>query len=134
MLSWEDRYSVGIESIDAQHRQLFGLINTLGSAMLGGQGRAVLGKLVKELLAYTKRHFADEERLFLASAYPKDVADAHVAAHRRLSAEVADLEERVAQRESGVSVEIFDFLKRWITEHIEAEDKRYAPFVDRSAG
>ena len=42
LLTWQDKYSVGIAQIDDQHKQLIIMINELNDAMLAGKGKDVL--------------------------------------------------------------------------------------------
>jgi hemerythrin-like metal-binding protein len=52
-----------VESLDAEHRKLFYLINTLHEAMKSGQSRTVIAGILHELERYTQTHFLVEEAL-----------------------------------------------------------------------
>jgi len=54
---WNEKYSVGIAEIDAQHRHLVKMVNDLYEAMYAGQGREALGKILSGLIRYTQTHF-----------------------------------------------------------------------------
>lgn len=55
---WDDMlYSVGIASIDAQHKKLVALVNNLFEAMKSGKGATVVGSILDELIQYTASHF-----------------------------------------------------------------------------
>src|SRR5690349_3646550 len=41
MFEWSDEFGIGISSIDAQHRALFGIARELHTAMAGGQAKTV---------------------------------------------------------------------------------------------
>ena len=43
---WNDRLSVGVKSIDDQHKELVRMVNQLAEAMAKGQGKDVLGKFL----------------------------------------------------------------------------------------
>ncbi len=58
IMSWTDAYSVGVAEIDKQHKKLIDLINALHDAMSKGQAKAVIGKVLGELISYCASHFA----------------------------------------------------------------------------
>ncbi|MCA9557536.1 MAG: hemerythrin domain-containing protein, partial [Myxococcales bacterium] len=64
LFEWSDDYSVKVPSIDAQHKQLVGLLNELHDGMFSGAGMAHLESVLGGLIEYTAHHFAHEEELF----------------------------------------------------------------------
>jgi hypothetical protein len=70
LMDWSPALSVGIEAIDAQHRQLFSLLNGFHQASTDESDEALLREVVGELIDYTKIHFAFEETLLARHAYP----------------------------------------------------------------
>ena len=76
LIAWDQGFSVGVGSIDEQHKKLIGLLNDLHDAMRFGKGRDVLGKVLAELIDYTAYHFRTEEGLF-AKYGPDIVKYAH---------------------------------------------------------
>ena len=60
---WREAYSVRIPQIDAQHKQLVGLINELHAAMLKGDGNDALRRIFSELVRYAESHFSCEEAM-----------------------------------------------------------------------
>jgi hemerythrin-like metal-binding protein len=63
MFAWDQSFAVGIPHVDAQHKQLFGIVNELHQAMKSGQSKSVVGQTLEKLVAYTVTHFKDEEAL-----------------------------------------------------------------------
>src|SRR5579864_7514401 len=63
VFEWRDEYSVGVGSIDAQHRTLFGLAAELWEAIAAGRGKSACNKTLDRLVLYTATHFAHEQRL-----------------------------------------------------------------------
>jgi len=127
-MTWSDSYSVQVRAIDEEHKQLFKMINDLHSAMKSGQGSVVVGKVLDRLIQYTRLHFANEEEAMAKAEYPAFVS--HVAAHRELTQQVEELSVKVKGGTAGVSVEVMDFLQRWLTDHILHMDQKYAPFLN----
>ena len=127
IVTWSETYSVKIKSIDEQHQKLFDLINTLHEAMAAGKGRQVLADVLKELADYTDTHFAYEESLMTRFAYPGYLA--HKPQHERLMAQVKDLQRRQQAGEMALSLEVSQFLKEWLTDHILKTDQKYSAFL-----
>ena len=70
LLAWDNKYSVGVQALDSQHKVLFDILNELHAAMISGQARQVTGPLLHKLLEYTDKHFTAEENMLSASGYP----------------------------------------------------------------
>ena len=127
-MTWNDSYSVKVRAIDEEHKQLFKMINDLHEAMKSGQGSMVVVKVLDRLIQYTRIHFANEEDAMAQAEYPAFIT--HVAAHRDLTQKVEELSLKVKGGTAGVSVEVMDFLQRWLTDHILHMDQKYAPFLN----
>ncbi len=124
-IQWSDRLSVGLASIDAQHRKLVDFINELYDAMMKGEGKSHTGPILKKLIRYTHEHFAVEEADMQKSGYP-DIAH-HKELHRELTKQVEDFEARFERGEVTLSISMLQFLNEWLTGHIIGVDKLYAP-------
>ena len=127
MFEWKDEYSVGIPSIDAQHKKLVRMLNDLFSAMREAKANKILGEIFADLGKYTVEHFAYEEKLFAKYGYPE--APAHLAAHKVLIAQVVEQQQKFASGAITISKQLANFLKTWLTEHILKEDKAYTAFL-----
>ena len=127
LLRWTPSLSVGIASIDSQHKKLVDLINDLYVKMHSGEGRKGVGDALAKLIDYTGTHFQFEEDLFASHGY--EDAAAHAGIHRELVARVVDFQNQFASGEADISVELMDFLKDWLVEHIKKTDAKYAPFL-----
>ncbi len=125
-LKWHPALSVLVEKFDEQHKTLIGLINDLHSAMMEGRGGAALGGILDGLTDYTVTHFADEERLMLQHAYPGLVG--HRAEHAKLIEQVQALKAKFQVNRTALSVEVMVFLKDWLVNHIQGEDRKYGGF------
>jgi len=128
LLDWCDRYSVSSPAMDQQHRKLFDLVNQLHDAMKAGQAKAMMSRVLDELVAYTITHFAAEERMMAAASYPD--LNAHVGEHRKLTDTVEKLNREVKAGTAGLTVELMEFLQHWLTNHIMQVDKKYSPFLN----
>ena len=121
---WNDSYSVRIPQIDAQHKGLIRLINDLHSAMAAGKGKEALGTILDELVRYTESHFKYEEGMLRQRQYSGLAA--HQSEHQKLTGQVIELRERFRSARLTLSVEVMQFLKNWLGNHIMVHDQAYA--------
>ena len=126
LIQWGPRYSVGIDSLDQQHRQLVGYLNDLHEAMNQGQGRQRIDAILDLLVDYTKVHFGYEEELFAQYSYPG--AKDHHNKHTYLITRVREFQRKIQSGEGVVMSEVFNFLRNWLLHHICVEDKEYEKF------
>lgn len=124
-LEWSDDLSVGIEEIDAQHKELVGLVNKVYDGIQAGD-RLQVNQVLMDLIAYTRTHFAVEESLMRLLHYP--AYEAHKALHEALVDRVMDIKARVELEQAEVGEDLMELLKDWLTQHILHEDKLYVPF------
>lgn len=123
LFPWQPEYSVGVIEIDEQHKRLLDLLNRLQEAMAGGRGRQALGPIVSELVLYTERHFATEERLMRAHQYPD--FEAHRKEHETLTRTVQEFLKEFETNKLAMTVRVMQFLKNWLISHILNTDKKY---------
>jgi hemerythrin len=131
MFDWNGSYSVGVGSVDAQHQNLFGMCRELHNAMTAGQGKAALAKILDRLVQYTTVHFAHEERLMRLYDYP-DLA-AHKAQHEALTKQVLKFQEDFAAGRATMTVQLLQFLRGWLQNHIQGSDLKLAPYLKERA-
>jgi hemerythrin len=124
LLTWKDSFSVGNDDIDRQHKRLFETANQLHDSMLRGEGNAVLGSLLQNLVSYTRSHFAYEERLMEEVRYPH--LQAHRADHEALTRQVMQIRDEYRGGRVALTLKVMTFLKEWLQGHILESDKRYS--------
>ena len=128
LLTWNDRYSVGVKSLDSQHTVLFDILNDLHTAMMKGEAHTMTGPLLRKLIDYTRIHFQAEEGLLAAAKYPG--LEDHQALHRTLIKQVEDYSERFDRGEIALNLHLLNFLRDWLTNHIEKTDHEYGPWLN----
>jgi hemerythrin len=128
LLMWDSSYSVGVQSLDGQHQNLFDMLNELHAAMLAGQAREATGKLLEKLICYTRSHFAAEEQMMMATHYPG--FSRHRQIHVQLTKQVDEFVDRYERGESALSIHLLTFLRDWLTKHIQHEDREYGPWMN----
>ena len=128
LLNWNDSYSVNIKEIDGQHKKLIDMINTLHDAMKVGKGSQMIGDVLKSLIDYTGSHFATEEKYMKLHGYPG--YENHKKEHNQLVMQVLDVQKNLHSGKAPLTQEIMSFLKNWLVNHIQGEDKKYGPFLN----
>ena len=130
LLAWDsEKYSVWVKSIDGQHGVLFGLINDLYEAMRKGQAQKLTGALLKKLVDYTQTHFAAEEKMMADAKYP-GLAE-HQVKHRVLIKQVGDFTSRFEKGEIALNLDLMNFVRDWLTNHIQKVDREYGPWLNQ---
>lgn len=128
LIQWTPDFSVGVDSLDTDHKVLISLLNQLDDAIGRGEPRMTVQQVLDALYDYTVYHFSREEALMRAAAYPD--YDAHVRTHATLRAQVADIRERYARSPESIHArEVLSFLKNWLSAHIVGRDHLYVPFM-----
>lgn len=118
--NWTDDLGTGNMRIDADHKHLVNLLNTLYDAMKAGKGNEVLGKILDELIQYTTTHFSREEALMQQIAYAHFAE--HKAEHTKLVSAVMELQAKFKAGATTLSVAAFHFLSDWLRNHIRQND------------
>jgi hemerythrin-like metal-binding protein len=127
LITWTSTLSVGIKEIDSQHQHLIKLINDLHEAMKDEKGRDGLGRTLKSLCDYTVFHFGTEEKLFKETGYPG--TEAHLAEHKSFTRQVLDIRSRFEAGQSVITIDLLQFLRDWVNDHIKGVDKKYTSFL-----
>ena len=127
MFEWKTEFSVGIESIDAQHQKLFAIGRELYEAMSAGRGKASLALILDRLVQYTAVHFTHEERLMRMYDYVN--FPQHKAQHDALAKQVLKFQKDFDAGMVSMTVQLLQFLKDWLEGHIKVSDLEYVPLL-----
>jgi hemerythrin-like metal-binding protein len=130
LVTWDQTYSVSVKKMDQQHQKLFALINALYDAMKQRAGNSVLQNTLRELHTYTVTHFRAEEELLRKTSYPG--LDRHQAEHRKFVDKVSQFASDLEAGRITISVPLLQFLKDWLTDHIQWTDRSYADHLNAS--
>ncbi|MCY2991664.1 MAG: bacteriohemerythrin [Planctomycetota bacterium] len=132
---WYQKYSVEDETLDAQHKRLFEIMNSLYSdTRTCHLSRSELRDVIESLVQYGDTHFRAEEAAMRACGYPDLIG--HAAEHRRYRHEVQRLtyaltidEKNSLDKLGDFPHDLRNFLKAWWTKHIAHMDRDYIPFL-----
>lgn len=127
LIAWNNSYLMGYELIDKQHEKLVGLINKLYNAFLEGKANSVVGEIIGEMIEYTEYHFGVEEKIFEKIDYDKK--QEHIKFHRFFIDKTKSFQSEFNTGNAMLSYEVMEFLKKWLLEHIQTEDRKYINYL-----
>lgn len=132
-LEWDEKLSVGVHQLDAEHRGMIDRINEAHQALLDNRPKREIGTILEHLVQETKAHFRAEEIMLLHAEYPE--TEAHRKEHDALAewAVLTQLEFEHAEKD-GLSLEDLDKMKAVFIQHLMTSDQLYVEhLVDKSA-
>jgi hemerythrin len=122
LLTWKSEYSVGIEAVDFEHREMIDLINELYDEMSDKQDQDSIDQFLGDIHATISAHFALEERVMRRSDY--DEYEAHKDDHEELLDQIRDLMDSFDHDpESGLRL-LQEQLSDWFANHFSTFDAR----------
>ena len=134
VMEWTKKLSVGLAELDDDHKQLIRIINQLGTEYPPEERRAALRQSLVALRRYAEFHFAREEKVLMACAYPN--LEEHRGEHRDFVQRIQELTRQFdADPESTseiVNQDLLSFLRDWLNHHIMTEDKAYTPVIENN--
>jgi hemerythrin len=120
LLTWSKKYSVGVQTLDDQHKGMLCVLNELHAAMMRGQAQKAVGPLCIKLLGYTRDHFSTEERMMSETRFP-GLAE-HQAKHQELARKVGEYAARYQQGGYTLYIQLLNFVREWLTGHIQKKE------------
>ncbi|MGK7931124.1 MAG: hemerythrin family protein [Microcystaceae cyanobacterium] len=116
--TWNESFSTGQPSIDAQHKELFYAINDLADAIEQGKGETAIKKLLIFMGYYAEWHFGREEKCM--ETHQCLFAEVNQKAHEKFLETFASLSKEI--RENGASnefaIKVHGILSEWLVNHI----------------
>jgi len=120
---WEDAYSCGEPTIDAQHQRLFALANGLFGATTSRQSTEEITLRLRKLSAHAAQHFRDEETILQRAGFP-GLAE-HVRAHERLLKRMDVLQGQGERGTLDTAQLVEFFIVELVQGHLLAEDTKF---------
>lgn len=126
MVQWNDRYLIGVDRIDFEHRIFLDLIVDFEKAILEDLGTDYLEDTLNEIILYAKFHFRSEENMMKRMRFPM------LAAHRDIHYHLIDLlNNKMTALSMGTiqPTDVLNFLVDWFVNHTTLEDSKIASFI-----
>lgn len=128
-LEWDEKYSVGVQRLDDQHKILFSIINDISEAIEGGGGNLSLGDVLDSMVSYTKVHFFSEEKYMRDYGYPD--FNEHRKEHQYFVGRVESFKKELEGGPWELAEDVLEFLRKWLTAHISVKDMKYRVFFNK---
>lgn len=124
-ITWDQKYELGIQTIDRQHKKLVDYINSLAELKESNQPdkKEEIRKILRFLVDYCDSHFKYEESCF--RNYKYELEQEHIKLHRSLTQQVLDFKEQYESGKTELNDAVMSFLKNWLVGHILGEDQKY---------
>jgi len=113
---WSETLAIGKMEIDAEHKQLIRIANSLLRAMQEGKNKNDFAKILHELREYTVFHFNNEEEYMRSIGYPD--LNKHIDEHNILKKRVKDFQHSVFIGDKVQYDALREMLKDWLVGHI----------------
>lgn len=126
-LIWTRKMSVGNATLDSEHKNLIGIVNSMEYAIETKDSAALLRsfRLLKDCAHV---HFANEEKFAQAISFP---FDQHKLEHQHLQKELQHTGDELDTTSGAWSEYVMDhypqFLRDWLVGHITGEDMLMKP-------
>jgi len=121
---WIESYNVE-ENIDRQHKTVIHLLNELYNAMQEKNDKT--SSIFEEFVAYTRKHFHDEEEFMAKCNYPylKEHKKIHKSIRKELLTSLKQFRKRMFD-----SYDLLHLLKSRLNDHILSENRKIRVHLD----
>jgi hemerythrin len=99
----------------------------MSQAIASGQGQEAAMGIVGRMRRYAQEHFKTEELAMSDTAYP--ARNSHMIEHDAFIERMLDFERDLGRAGSVSAKEIWEFLWRWLREHIQETDKLLGMYI-----
>lgn len=130
-IKWKKEFSVGIKKLDNQHKKIIKILNQL--LIIGppqhekGGNEKEIEEILDNLHGYIREHFRTEEEYMLKYNYPG--YDKQKEEHNNFIDRLCEFEKEHLKGHRLVTINIFNFVWDWFSQHILKLDKQYSPFL-----
>jgi hemerythrin len=122
LLQWKPEYSVGIESMDDEHREMIALINDIYQRLDSDADVDRVEECLGEILSTISMHFALEERIMRNARYGE--FQAHKNDHEDLLDQLRDLMDDFLADPATGTQQLEQKLSKWFAGHFSTFDAR----------
>jgi hemerythrin len=122
LLQWVSGYSLGIASVDHEHRQMIEMINHIYEHMERSGSSDAIEAGLEDIYAGIAAHFALEERYMREAGYAE--YEAHKENHEKLLDEIRELMDCFADDPKAGRKRLKRSLARWFGVHFSTFDAR----------
>ncbi|MEA5098116.1 MAG: diguanylate cyclase [Burkholderiaceae bacterium] len=125
-IAWDDKLATGLADVDAQHKQLFDIINHFGAIYASGTSSSQLAAALQKLKKRLAVHFDHESELMQRHAINPTHRELHMRAHDSFAQQLDRTSYLVANNPDTTVTLLLDFLAEWMVHHIANMDRLMA--------
>lgn len=129
LLSWSNQYLIGNDLIDAEHEELFTLVNAFHTRWAEAHTRQDIAKILNQLIVYAEMHFRHEEQVMRDTGFPK--LEQHQTIHETMIDAIFRLQQSYEDGNLHLEMDTMKFVKAWLVEHILENDYLFRDFLAR---
>jgi hemerythrin len=130
LITWSESMCVGIRLLDEDHETIIRLNMRLQDGLERQENITTLAEICARLIAYNKAHFAREEKIMGACAYPN--RESHQEDHGCFIQGLSAFMERYAADPDRIVLrEFLSYLREWVDQHVLIEDARMGAYAAR---
>jgi len=126
-ITWTENYSVGVRSLDEQHKLIISMINLLIADLKATVHSESVSEVLDRLTKYSFDHFKAEERLLEKHEYPQLAEQRED--HKAYRKKVVLMCMKATNGQESVPTDLVDFLRDWWIQHILESDMQYSSFL-----
>ncbi|MBF0310167.1 MAG: bacteriohemerythrin [Magnetococcales bacterium] len=127
-LIWEDHFSVGLARMDAHHKKLMQIINSLMVTVEQGSNTKAVLQSLQALQHFLQFHFVEEEELMRFYQYPRLME--HEEAHKKILETIQNLKSTAKESHLLREEHVESFLSQWLLSHVLQDDHGYGPYFN----
>jgi len=128
---WKSSLETGDPLVDAEHREIFALVNRLHKSIVECHERAAQDEILALIVEKARAHFVHEEALMRSIHYPGLVDQKRL--HKAFVAETGRLAAEYQSGEKHLPINLAMFLHEWLVTHMRTEDRKIGEFLRERA-
>ena len=131
--TWKEEYSVGINKIDKQHKEIIVLIKDLSQlcAIDDTKSYDTFKIMLTSAIEYFDNHFWEEEKYMQEKNYP--LYTEHKDIHNNMQREIKEMAVKIGKDDSISIKSITQFLREWYMAHFFGADKEMGDYFKHLA-
>lgn len=131
MIEWSDKFILGVEKIDVQHKKLCEAINQFLTAITENRDIAEVKKMLDFVAGYIFEHFSTEEAYMDKYEYP--LASRHKSEHQDFTDEFRKMKNQyeIDGATKFISLQLEGWLFSWLQKHVTGSDTALGLFLKK---
>ena len=133
---WKERYKIGVEEVDQQHKELFNRLNDFLQVVRSEEAMekkvAEIEKTLSFMGEYVVVHFDSEEEIQQQHNYPD--YEEHRQTHERFKKEIMEFKQEFEADKCNeeLVMEFSGKLLTWLIHHVAGADQKIGEYVDNN--